>query len=111
MEVVYVTNRGTSEHTDSYLGVSYSFRCGETIEIPVKVAQELLGYGHVRKEPYIVRLGWAVTNNDMPKALERLASIEISDQPPVKNRVLPSSVDSVTPFPVTGRGRKVSKAA
>ena len=79
MEVVYVTNRGDLEYTDSYLGVSYSLRCGETIEMPVKAAQELLGYGHVRKEPYIVRLGWAVTNNDMPKALERLANIEISE--------------------------------
>lgn len=110
MSVVYVTNTGDTEHTDTYHGVSYRFARFQTIEMPLEAAQELLGYGHRNKEPFVVRLGWAVTNNDMPKALEKLSAIEISVEPP-QDRVLPSSVGAVTPFPATGRGRKATRAA
>ena len=103
MSVVYVTNRGDVGHTDRYHGISYTFNPGETIEGPLEVAVELLGYGHRNREPFVVRLGWSVTSNDMPKAMERLLKIEISTEPPSQDRVLPSSVGSVTQFSRAGR--------
>jgi hypothetical protein len=111
MSTVYVTNRGDLDHTDWYHGVFYHFRKGETIEMPSEAAQELLGYGHRNREPFVVRLGWSVTSNDMPKAMERLNRFEISPTPPEQNRVLPSSVGVVTPLSERRAGRKATRAA
>lgn len=111
MSVVYVTNRGDSEHTDTYLGVSYTFRRGVTLELPIEAARELLGYGHSDKTPFVVRLGWPVTALDVPKAVERLNEIEISTEPPVQNRYLPSAVGVVPLHSARRAGRKATARA
>jgi hypothetical protein len=111
MSVVFVTNYGDSEHTDSYLGVSYTFRRGVTLELPENAARELLGYGHTDKTPFVVRLGWPVTSLDVPQAIERLNKIEISREPPVQNRYLPSAVGVVPLHSARRAGRKANARA
>ena len=107
MSIVFVTNRGDTEHTDSYLGVTYTFTPGVTLQMPPEAARELLGYGYTDKTQFVVRLGWPKTNLDVPSAVERLNLIEVSEQPPVQNRSLPSAVGPVPLHSVKGAGRKV----
>lgn len=111
MDVVFVTNRGDAEHTDSYLGVTYEFARGVTLEMPVQAARELLGYGHSDKTQFVIRLGWPKTNLDVPEAIERLNKIEISKTPPEKNRSVPSAVGPVLLHPEKGVGRKAIQRA
>lgn len=111
MSVVFVTNRGDVEHSDSYAGITYKFTPGVTVEVPHQAAQEILGYGHTRKEQFVTRLGWSKNSVDMAPALERLATIEISTEPPVQNRSLPSAV-GVVPLQIErGAGRKAPARA
>ena len=107
MSVVFVTNKGDTEHTDSYLGVTYTFTPGVTVQMPEEAARNILGYGHHDKTQFVVRLGWPKTNLDVPRAIERLNMIEVSDSPPVQNRYLPSAVGPVPLHSGKGAGRKV----
>jgi hypothetical protein len=111
MGAVYVTNCSESDHADSYGGVRYEFKRGATVEVPDVVASELLGYGHSRKEQFVVRLGWSKTNQDMPQALRKLAQFQIAHEPPRQNRVSPFAVGEVTPMSDATRGRKAIQRA
>lgn len=109
MSVVYVTNYSDADHVDSHGGVVYQFKKQVSVEVPQNVASDLFGYGHINKEEFVVRLGWAKTSVEMPQALQKLEQFHISAEP-VSNRSLPSAVGQVTPFP-QGRGRKSIRAA
>lgn len=94
-----VINHSKADHTDSYNGVTYLFKIGERTEIPEAAAQELFGYGIEDKVPFVVRLGWTMTNVDLPHALNRLGMFEIKDS---ENHSLSPVVERV-PLPVARR--------
>ena len=72
MSNIFVTNHTDKTHKDGYGGVFYVFEPNKTVEIPVEVARHIFGYGEDNKEPYLARLGWIVTSNDLDKGLEIL---------------------------------------
>lgn len=102
---VYVTNTGDFDHSDSYVGVSYSFPRGQSVEVPEAVAENLLGYGFQDKTEFVVRLGWSKTNLDMPEALAKLDKFLVTNEP-VQNRSLPSAVGPVSLQTERSVGRK-----
>ena len=106
-ETVYVTNDGSMGLTDGWDGKVYSFVPGETVEIPVFVAGHIFGYGFEDKTPHVIRLGWAKTTNDIPKALTWLENFRISTEPPtVRRPVSPEATDSAKPPPVVASPRR-----
>ena len=106
-ETVYVTNDGSMGLTDGWDGKMYTFTPGETVEIPVFVAGHIFGYGFEDKTEHVIRLGWAKTTNDIPKALTWLENFRISTEPPeVRRSVPPGKADSAQPLPVASQGRR-----
>jgi len=76
---VYVTNRRDEVFEDGYSGVRYTFVPGKATEIPVEAARHIFGYGEEDKEPYLCRLGWIKTKNDLPEGIKLLRLFEISE--------------------------------
>jgi len=109
MSNIFVTNHTDKPHKDGYAGVFYVFEPAKTIEIPVEAARHIFGYGVDNKEPYLARLGWMITSNDLDKALENLSKWELSTEPPKKNQSLSPLVERV-PLPVKKAGGKVLQA-
>jgi len=109
MSNIFVTNHTDKTHKDGYGGVFYVFEPNKTVEIPVEVARHIFGYGEDNKEPYLARLGWIVTSNDLDKGLEILTKWDISTEPPKKNQSLSPLVERV-PLPVKKAGGKVLQA-
>ena len=111
MSNIYVTNNTDKTLKDGFGGVFYEFKPGSTIEIPPETARHIFGYGDDKKEPYLARLGWAKTSNDLEAGLEILAQWEISTQPPKKNQSLSPLVERV-PLPSQKRaGGKILSVA
>ena len=110
MSNIYVTNNTENTLKDGFGGVFYEFKPGETVEIPVETAHHIFGYGEDNKEPYLARLGWAKTSNDLPAGLEILQKWDLSTQAPKKNQSLSPLVERV-PLPVSKRaGGKILQA-
>jgi len=95
MTSIFVTNNSDRKLKDGFAGVQYSFMPGETVEIPVEVAKHVFGYGDGNKEPYLARLGWIKTQNDLDDGMALLAKWDFSDQPPKKNQSLSPLVERV----------------
>jgi hypothetical protein len=110
-DLVYVTNNSDKELVSEYSYKEYKFPVGKTVEVPLKAAQHILGYGQENKEPYLARLGFIRLHSDLEQGLEKLAKFDISSEAPVeKNRSLPSAV-GVVPLHVEKRaGGKSSHA-
>jgi hypothetical protein len=109
MSNIFVTNHTDKTHKDGYGGVFYVFEPNKTVEIPVEVARHIFGYEVDNKEPYLARLGWMITSNDLDKALEHLSKWELSTESPKKNQSLSPLVERV-PLPVKKAGGKVLQA-
>jgi len=93
--VVYVTNTGDTKLKDGFGGVFYDFPKDETVEIPLDAAKHIFGYMNPNKEPYLSRLGWIRSFAEIEKGFEKLSEFKISEQPPERNRSLPSAVGVV----------------
>ena len=102
-EIVYVTNNSDKDISFEYNFVGIEFPVGKTVEIPLKTAQHVLGYGDDDKEKYLVQLGLIRLHSELEEATEKFRKIEISETPPTKNRSLPSAV-GVVPLHVEKRG-------
>lgn len=111
MSMIFVTNKSDKVLKDGYAGKVYTFGKGETVEIPLEVAKHVFGYGDDNKEPYLARLGWITTANDMEKGLELLSKWVLSTEPPKKNDSLSPVVERVPLAVVKQRGGKVLSAA
>jgi hypothetical protein len=98
MSTIFVTNHSDKILKDGFAGNFYVFKMEETVEIPLEAAEHIFGYGIENKEPYLARLGWTKTTNDLEDGLDRLSKWELSTQPPRKNQSLSPLVDKV-PFP------------
>jgi hypothetical protein len=109
MSTIFVTNNSDKKLTDGFSGVFYEFPKGKTVEIPEEVARHVFGYGDDNKEPYLARLGWIVSRNDLEKGLEVLSQWDISTQPPKKNQSISPLVERV-PLPAKKVGGKVLQA-
>lgn len=110
MTTVFVTNRSDQELEDGYAGTRYKFAPGKTVEIPVEAAKHIFGHGDEDKEPYLIRLGWTVTRNDLPDARARLAKFDILDTAPTKHHSLSPVVQQV-PLPARRGGGKPALAS
>jgi hypothetical protein len=95
MSVVYVTNTGDTKLRDGCGGVFYDFPKDETVEIPLDAAKHIFGYMNPNKEPFLSRLGWVRSFAEIDKGFEKLSEFKISEQPPERNRSLPSAVGVV----------------
>ena len=111
MGVVFVTNTGDFDHSDSYDGVVYCFPQGQTVEVPEVVAENCFGYGWENKFDFVVRLGWTRDSRDLPEALAKLDKFLISTEA-AQDRSLPSAVGAVSLHSARGVGRKaIARAA
>ena len=113
-DTVYVTNEGEMSLTDGWDGVAYVFQPGKTVQIPAFVAGHIFGYNVEDKTPHVIRLGWAKTTNDIPKAMAWLENFVITTEPPtVRRSVSPEATDSAQPPPAPQprRGRGVEASA
>ena len=110
MSNIFVTNNSDQNLKDGFAGVFYEFKKGSTVEIPEEVARHIFGYGDEDKQPYLARLGWAKTANDLEEGLERLSKWDLSTEPPKKNQSLSPLVERV-PLPSQKKaGGKVLQA-
>jgi len=95
MTSIFVTNGTEKKLIDGFAGVKYEFKPSETVEVPLEVAKHVFGYGFEDKEPFLARLGWITTINDLEDGLARLAKWEFSSEPPKKNHSLSPVVERV----------------
>jgi hypothetical protein len=95
MTSIFVTNGTEKKLIDGFAGVKYEFKPGETIEVSIEVAKHVFGYGYEDKEPYLARLGWIKTTNDLEDGLLLLSKWSFSDQAPKKNQSLSPLVEQV----------------
>ena len=96
---------------DGFSGIFYEFLPGKTLEIPEEAAAHIFGYGDSDKQPYLARLGWAKTSNDLDEGLKILSQWELSTEPPKKNQSLSPLVERV-PLPAQKRaGGKILTVA
>jgi hypothetical protein len=94
-ELVYVTNNTNKDLYAEYNYVGYHFLVGKTVELTVPAARHMVGYGDEDKEKYLVQLGMIRLHSELEEAMETLKKVDISSEPPVKNRSLPSAVGVV----------------
>lgn len=106
---VFVTNRSGKEFEDGFAGARYCFAPGRTVEIPEEVARHIFGYRDPDKVPYLVRLGWIETRNDLPAGIERLAKFDISETG--THRSLSPAVEQVPLTPRRQGGKPVHQPA
>jgi hypothetical protein len=100
--MIYITNKSDKVWRDRHAGVDYEFPINKTVEIPEAAALHIFGYGDSNKEPYLARLGWCKSTNELPDALERLGKWDFSIDPPKQNQSLSPLVEQV-PLPVNKR--------
>ena len=112
MSTLYVTNQSGNLLEFDFEFKTIQFPKGKTVEITEKAARHIFGYGSENKEPFLARLGFAKTKNDIPSGLEILAKFSITESKPVQDRSLSPAIDQVpSPIPLRGVGRKVEQAA
>jgi len=104
MSSIFVTNNSDKKLKDGYAGVFYTFLKGETVELPIEVARHIFGYGDENKEPYLARLGWIITANDLEKGLDILSQWDFSSESPKKNQSISPLVERV-PLPSERKAR------
>ena len=98
MNIIYVTNNSDINLVDGWDGVQYTFKPGSTVEVPSSIATHIFGYGVDNKEPYLARLGWIKSKNDLEDGLSILSKWDLSTEAPKKDRVLSPVVERV-PLP------------
>lgn len=94
-ELVYVTNNTNKDLYAEYNYVGYDFPVGKTVELTVPAARHMVGYEDEDKEKYLVQLGMIRLHSELEEAMENLKKLNISAEPPIKNRSLPSAVGAV----------------
>ena len=112
MTNVFVTNESDTILADSWDGVRFILEPGKTVEVPVEFAIHVLGTESRDKSPYLARLGWSITANDVDEGFKKLEKFIVSNEPPiVKNHSLPPVVERV-PLPASKqvRGKVLSPA-
>ena len=96
---LWVTNEGSTSLTETFRGKEFSFLPGVPTQIPLDMAEGVFGHYSKDKTEFLARLGWIKYNSDVPAALERLAQFQISEELPVKPRLV-ASAGGVVPLKV-----------
>ena len=107
MQTLYVTNKWEKPITFDYAFKLYEFPVGVTVEAPAEAVRHIFGYGDEDKEPYMARLSFIRTKNDIPQGLKILEKFEIGEKPPQKDHLLSPVVERV-PLPAKRVGGKVN---
>jgi len=108
---MWVTNNSEHDLEDGYDGKRYLFAKGIPVEVPPVVCNHVFGYGEDNKEPHLRRLGWMLTNTDLPKAKERLACFVFSSTRPNVHVLSPVVDAAPVPAPKQRKAGLVQKAA
>ena len=110
--MIYVTNKGDSEFVTEYAYNKYVFPAGETVAIPLPVAEFVFGYGVDDKYAMLVRNGWLKFSNQLDEAMSQLSKFSFSLTEPEKNHNSPV-IERVVPMPPSrgGKGAKARQAA
>ena len=108
---MWVTNNSEHDLEDGYNGKRYLFAKGVPVEVPPVVCNHVFGYGEDNKEPHLRRLGWMLTNTDLPKAKERLACFVFSSTRPNVHVLSPVVDAAPVPAPKQRKAGLVQKAA
>jgi hypothetical protein len=95
MSTIFVTNNSDKILKDGFCGQFWTFKIGETVELHEDAARHIFGYKVEDKEPFLARLGWIKTTNDLEDGLARLAMWEFSSEPQKKNHSLSPVVERV----------------
>lgn len=82
MSEIWITNRSETVFQDGFAGVKYTFTPGEAVAIPLEAARHIFGFQSEDKTPFLARLGWARTTNDVPEGLKRLEAFQIDLEKP-----------------------------
>jgi hypothetical protein len=111
-EQVFVTNNSGQRLVAEFDYRDIEFPAGESVEISVRAARHIFGFGAENKEPYLARLGLIRLHSELEQGLEKLAQFEITSELPQKDRSLPSAV-GVVPLRVErhARGKSTARAA
>ena len=111
-DLLYITNGTEQSFSAEFCNVTYEFKAGQSIGIPVAAARHIFGYEDANKMPYLTRLGWVRLNTEYKQGLEKLGKITISTELPSKGRSLPSAA-GVVPLLVEKRaaGKPSSRVA
>jgi hypothetical protein len=100
---VWVINKGTEKIDGGWDGKKYEFLPRKPVEVPVALAQHYFGFGLIDKSDALVRLGWIKTANDLPGAMAKLNTFEITETRPQGYRETSPTVDR-TPLSVQRQG-------
>jgi len=65
--ILYVCNNGDKDFSDRYDGEDFSFKVGETIQIPFEAARHIFGYGEADKSRALRRQGVYTHSTDAEK--------------------------------------------
>lgn len=79
---MWVRNNGREAFSDQFDGERFTIAPGAAEEMTVDCAKLVFGFGEDDKRRAIRRLGWAPTENDMPKALAKLNAFSFHMEPP-----------------------------
>jgi hypothetical protein len=82
MPSVWVTNTTDEALEDGWAGNRYRFSPNQSLEVPHEAAQHIFGWEIEDKVPFLSRLGWVKTSNDVPNGMKRLDAFKISAEPP-----------------------------
>ncbi|NBW12749.1 MAG: hypothetical protein EBR82_32460 [Caulobacteraceae bacterium] len=97
MATLFVTNQGGLPLKAKFVSQWFDFPVGQSVEVPIEVAQHIFGYGEDKKEPYLIRLGWMKMNTDYERAMERLNQFAFTREPIRKGQSLAPLVERVAP--------------
>ena len=98
-EQLWVTNEGSVLWTEMFRGKEFSFLPGVPTAISKDMADLVFGHYSKDKTEFLARLGWIKYNSDIPAALDRLGLFQISEELPVKPRLV-ASAGGVVPLKV-----------
>lgn len=111
MSEVTVTNTSKEDFEDMFDGELFKFPSKVAVTLPLIAAHHIFGYNELDKEPWVVRLGWSITRNDMKSGLERLSKFKF--EPPEKPQTRHSLSPVVERVPLSdpkGSGGKLAIA-
>src|SRR5882762_5946574 len=69
---IVVRNNSDQTFADKFDGESFEIKPGQYIDMPPEAAKLVFGVGEEDRRRVIQRLGWARTENETDRALERL---------------------------------------
>lgn len=80
-DFIRVTNTLAETIRSKFDGQDYVFKPNEPEDIHFVLAKHIFGFGEDDKSRALARLGWMQSSEQLPRALEKLASVKFSAAP------------------------------